>query len=225
MEFRSNIIFSIVAHAMIFTAVLALAGRDAVLRVPERFIAIRLLEEAGGRKLEAGNTRQENRTEKALKKTSRFREVVPPEVPPPPAAQEETPAVAPPEKNRPLQQAAGPAEQGPAEKGKTVSPEQIEGKGLRFPAKRRRTGAWEDGGTGHPQEIPARSLQYEPQSKGQKAIPRLPEKGGLRGPSRRNSRSAQKDTPKISGSCEVPGTKFSTVPRKRPFSVHLHFPA
>jgi protein TonB len=129
MEFRSNIIFSIVAHAMIFTAVLALAGRDAVLRVPERFIAIRLLEEAGGRKLEAGNTRQENRTEKALKKTSRFREVVPPEVPPPPAAQEETPAVAPPEKNRPLQQAAGPAEQGPAEKGKTVSPEQIEGKG------------------------------------------------------------------------------------------------
>ena len=45
MEFRGNILFSIILHAMIFTAALALAGRELAVRPTERFVAVSLFED------------------------------------------------------------------------------------------------------------------------------------------------------------------------------------
>jgi TonB family protein len=55
MEFKGNIIFSIVLHAMIFTAALGLAGREIGVRPSERFISVGLIEDhADDRPLAAG---------------------------------------------------------------------------------------------------------------------------------------------------------------------------
>jgi protein TonB len=46
MKFGSNITFSAVVHVMIITAAMALAGRDAVSRAPEKYVAVTLIEHA-----------------------------------------------------------------------------------------------------------------------------------------------------------------------------------
>ncbi len=62
MEFRGNIIFSIVLHATIFTAALALAGRELSGRPGERFISVSLFEDHAEEKPPAAGNAARKRT-------------------------------------------------------------------------------------------------------------------------------------------------------------------
>ena len=82
MNFRTNIIFSFVMHLTIFTAALALAGKDAVFRLPERFTTVTLFESFIDEK--PAVTKDEKKKGSAVKiarSVGRPREVLPPEVP------------------------------------------------------------------------------------------------------------------------------------------------
>ncbi len=83
MEFRSNIIFSLVAHTAIFMAALVLAGKDSVLRLPEKFTTVKLFESLMDQK--PAVTKAEKKREPAVKLTkpvARLREVSLAKVPP-----------------------------------------------------------------------------------------------------------------------------------------------
>ncbi len=128
MEFRGNILLSAVVHATIFVMALTMmAGRDAVSRVPEKYTAVTLFEEAAGRKPETGTDKKKDLPGKTVKTATGLREGVPSEVPLRAPVQKE--AAAPPEKNRPPEDAAAPAESSLSEKGKTSASDQREGVG------------------------------------------------------------------------------------------------
>jgi len=129
MEFRGNILLSALVHATIFVMALTMmAGRDAVSRVPEKYTAVTLFEEAAGQKPETGTDKKKDLRGRTVKTAAGLREVVPSEVPLRAPVQKE--AAAPPERNRPLEDAAAPAESSLSEKGKTVSAEQAGGVGV-----------------------------------------------------------------------------------------------
>jgi protein TonB len=122
MEFRSNIIFSIFAHAMIFTAVLVVAGRDAVLRAPERFIAVTLFEHSAVPKNSPGPPEKKERQDrgKSNKPARILREVQPPAVSLPAKRPDKEPPAAP-EKKNPGRKDAAPA-QSPVASEKATDP-------------------------------------------------------------------------------------------------------
>lgn len=69
-------------HAAIFTAALALAGRGLALRVPERYVAVTLLEDSTHQKtVVSGTKKKKKETARTGKTVTGFRETEPPEVP------------------------------------------------------------------------------------------------------------------------------------------------
>ena len=108
MKFRINVIFSFVIHAAIFTAALALAGKDAVLRFPERFIMVTLFEHPAAQKTAPSGIEKKNEPViTAGRSVTRLREASPPEVPPTAQIHGKGPQVAVPQKNNPFEDGAG----------------------------------------------------------------------------------------------------------------------
>lgn len=74
MEFRSNIIFSVIVHASIAMIILAFAGKNATLSRPENYIAVSLLEYAHEKKSalenKTGNNRDDSKPEMKSQKVS-----------------------------------------------------------------------------------------------------------------------------------------------------------
>ena len=80
MEFRANIIFSIIAHASLVVMSLALAGRNVGLsRLPQNYIAVSLLEDTGEKKSLQGEKLMENDQYKPGKPVMKSPELFPPD--------------------------------------------------------------------------------------------------------------------------------------------------
>ncbi len=100
MNFRKNIIFSFVIHLTIFTAALALAGKDAVLHLPERYTMVRLIENMPVQKTAASGAEKKKRPSITTgNPVMRLREVIPPEAPPTGQKQDKEPPSAVPQNN------------------------------------------------------------------------------------------------------------------------------
>ncbi|MGE5301031.1 MAG: energy transducer TonB [Acidobacteriota bacterium] len=126
MEFRGNILLSALVHATIFVMALTMmAGRDAVSRVPEKYTAVTLFEEAAGQKPETGTDKKKDLPGRTVKTATRLREGVPSEVPLRAPVQKEAAASL--EKNSPPQDVAGPAEAGTVGKSGPSASDQREG--------------------------------------------------------------------------------------------------
>ncbi len=80
MKFRSNIFFSFVIHMTVFTAALALAGKDAMLRIPERFTMVKLFDAPRVQQTAATGTEKKKRPVIGKPEIG-LREAVPPEAP------------------------------------------------------------------------------------------------------------------------------------------------
>jgi protein TonB len=100
MKFRTNIIFSFVMHLTIFTAALALAGKNAALHFPERFTMVRLLENTPVQKTAASGAEKKKRPSiTAGNPVTRLREASPPIAPPTTQKQDKEPPTAVPQNN------------------------------------------------------------------------------------------------------------------------------
>ena len=120
MEFNGNIVLSAVIHATIFVMALTMAGRDAVSRVPEKYTAVTLFEEAAGRKPATGTDKKKDLHRRTVKTDPGLREVVPSEVPLREPVQKE--AAVSRQKSSLPRDVAGPAEAGPVgERGSSAS--------------------------------------------------------------------------------------------------------
>lgn len=107
MKFRANIIFSLVMHVTVFTAALALAGKDAVLRFPERFTMVTLFEQLDARKTKASGTEKKKEPERTAREpVKRLREASPPEATPTTQRQDKEPPAAVPQ-SKPVEDGAG----------------------------------------------------------------------------------------------------------------------
>lgn len=83
MKFSSNISFSLVAHAAVFMTALALAGNNTVLRLPEKFTTVTLIESFMDQKPSV--TKSEKKREPAVKiarSVAKLQEASSPAVPP-----------------------------------------------------------------------------------------------------------------------------------------------
>jgi protein TonB len=127
MEFRNNIIFSAIAHATIFTAALALAGRGPAPRPAEKYVAVTLLEPATAQKPAPKDDAQKDTSPPRTRTSSRLREAAPPEVPLPAAVQKEPTDVVPSKRANNPRKDAGPTESGPVTGGAKASPGQTGG--------------------------------------------------------------------------------------------------
>ncbi len=110
MEFNGNIVLSAVIHATIFVMALTMAGRDAVSRVPEKYTAVTLFEEAAGRKPATGTDKKKDLHRRTVKTDPGLREPVQKE------------AAVSRQKSSLPRDVAGPAEAGPVgERGSSAS--------------------------------------------------------------------------------------------------------
>ncbi len=108
MKLRINIILSFVAHAIIFTAVLALAGKDAVLRLSERFTAVTLFEHQAAQEPVNSAPKSNKKPPIAVGKTvTGHREASPPDAPSSTHRQDREPPAAAPLKHTLSEEAAG----------------------------------------------------------------------------------------------------------------------
>jgi TonB family protein len=125
MEFRGNIIFSIVLHATVCMAALALAGGDAALHVPESYVAVTLFERAIDHDtVPIGNEKKEP-AKKTAQPAKGLREIRPPEVPLPVQVRAGRPPLPPQGKIRPIPiKTAEPAKTGVVEGNDTFFPGQ-----------------------------------------------------------------------------------------------------
>lgn len=131
MEFRGNIIFSLVGHATLFTAALMLTGGDAALHVPEAYVAVTLFERAADyHPSPIGTEKKEPAKKKAALPVAGLREIAHPEVPSPVQRGRGNPPVTQAGKTSPPQGAAAPEKTGMVEGNGTASSGQGGGHGV-----------------------------------------------------------------------------------------------
>jgi protein TonB len=88
MEFRSNIILSVVIHSTIIMAAAAVAGRDAPSRVPANYVVVKLLEYSVQKGPVSGDKKKGPKKE--IQAGPRRPDMIFPEAPPPISEQKET---------------------------------------------------------------------------------------------------------------------------------------
>ncbi len=127
MTFGNNIMFSLVVHMTIVMTALALAGRDAALRVPERYVIITLIGNPGTRQQGMGEERKEEPAGESSRTMSKKRQQEPAADPAPvPESRESTPVPLP-EKMSLSQDGAGPTKGEQAEAMAPIWGDQVGG--------------------------------------------------------------------------------------------------